>query len=92
MLEEGDVIEIGGNQATVCFKHEEDDKKYICVAFTKPSVKYELYKYKYEDKKLLVAKLTDQEEKNKLMQIFVKKGIDEVGIPEELTKIFDKQE
>ena len=33
MIDESDVIEIGGREGTICFKTVYNDTKYICVAF-----------------------------------------------------------
>ena len=44
MIEIGDIIEIGGKQATICYKTTQNNVNYICVAFEeKPQ--YDIYKY-----------------------------------------------
>lgn len=91
MLEDGDVIEIGGKQGTVCFTAEYNNEKYICIGFVGNDLKYEVYSYKYEGEKLLVAKIEDPTELTEVMKIFINKGLDEVGLPEKFEGIFDEE-
>ena len=89
-LKVADIVEIGGKQATVCFETTYNSVNYICVAFEKPQLRYEIYKYKYENDKLLVAKVTRENELTPVMKIFVEEGIKEQGVPEELKKYFSE--
>ncbi len=89
MLEDGDTIEVGGKQGTVCFNTEYNNEKYICVGFLGENLKYDIYKYKYEGEKLLVAKVENEQELIPVLQIFVSQGLDEVGLPQELQDIFE---
>ena len=91
-LEIGDIIEIRGKEATVCYETTYEGRKYICVAFTEDKVQYDIYKYKYEGKKLLVAKVEDEEELTEVLKIFVQEGIEEYGVPEEIKPIIDYYE
>ena len=90
-LNVGDIIEIGGQPATVCYETTYNNEKYICVAFEKEAVQYEFYNYKYEGDKLLVSKVEDPDEAMPILKIFMEEGIDEYGIPEELNKLLEEQ-
>lgn len=92
MLSDGDVIEIGGRQGTVCFNTIYNNEKYICVGFLDNGLKYEIYSYKYEGEKLMVAKVTEEKEVMPLMQIFVDQGLDEVGMPEKFEGLFEEEQ
>ena len=89
-LEVADTIEIGGKQATVCFKTIYNDKNYICVAFEEGQLRYEIYKYKIENDKLMVSKVTNEKELTPVMEIFVKEGIKESGVPKEVEKFLSE--
>lgn len=88
-LDVGDVIEIGGKEATICFTANYNQENYICVAFEEEKIRYEIYKYKFEQEKLQVAKVDDKEEAKPVLKIMVEEGIDEYDIPEELARIID---
>lgn len=90
MLNVGDTIEIAGKQATVCYTTKYNDNNYICVAFETDKIEYNVYKYKYDGDRLLVAEVTNEEEMKNVLAIFVNEGIEEYGVPEELQKILDK--
>ena len=89
MIEVGDIIEIGGKSATVCYTTIYNNHKYMCVAFEDGQLYYDIYDYKDEDGKLLVAKVTEKEELTPVLDIFLKEGLDEYGLPEELKKLFE---
>ena len=89
MLEVGDEIQIGGRDATVCYHTIYNNAKYICIAFTGEHIQYDIYEYKNEDGKLLVAKVEDPEELNGVLQIFINEGLDEYGLPEELETVVE---
>ena len=90
MVEVGDVIEIGGKQATVCYTTFYNDLNYMCVAFEDEQLRYDIYAYKNQDGKLMVARVTEEEELTPVLGIFLKEGLEEYGLPEELQEIFDK--
>lgn len=85
-----DIIEIGGEQATVCFKTTYNDENYICVAFEEKQLRFEIYKYKYENDKLMVSKVVDEKELTPVMGIFLKEGINESGVPKEVEKFLSE--
>lgn len=81
MLDVGDVIEIGGNQVLVCFLTEYDNKKYLCASTEfEDNVKFDIYQYKDDDNKLMVAKVEDEEELKPLLTIFFKDGLNDLNI------------
>ncbi len=88
-LNVGDVIEIGNKEATVCYENSYQEKRYICVFFSDKNPQYCVYKYKIEDNKLLVSQVEDKLELEEIMKIFIKDGIDEFGISDELNTILD---
>lgn len=86
-LNVGDIIEIRGKEATVCYTTEHNEKKYICVSFEKNGkISFELFEYKFEDNKLLVTDELDNLEKIAIMKIFIQEGLSEYELPEELQK------
>lgn len=89
ILNIGDVIEIKNRQATVCYENTYQGARYICVFFSGENPQYSVYKYKEENNKLLVSQVEDEEELIEIMKIFIKEGVDESGIPEELDSILD---
>ena len=91
MIDIGDVIEIGGEEGTICFKTTYNETPYMCVAFEKPNLRYDFYKYLIEDGKLMVSLLKDEEEIATLTKIFTEESINEYGMPEEIEKIFDNE-
>lgn len=90
MINVGDTLQIGGRNATVCYTTEYEGINYICVAFEEDKIEYDLYKYKYDNEKLLVSNEIGEEEAKKVMEVFIKEGLDEYGLPEELESILDK--
>ena len=70
MVNVGDVIEVGGEEAVVCIKTIYEDEQYMCVAFEKPSLRYDIYTYKKENNKLMVSKVDDPQELESLLKIF----------------------
>jgi uncharacterized protein YpiB (UPF0302 family) len=84
MLDVGDVIEIGGKEALVCFTANDQDEKYICVSFEEEEkIIFEIYKYMIENDKLMVSKVEDEEELKKMTAVFYEQSVEEFGIPEE---------
>lgn len=92
ILEVGDIIEIRNKQATICYTTTIDKTNYICVSFENKELEYNIYKYKFEDTKLLVAEVTDQEEIKPVLETFIKEGLKEYGLPKELEVIYSKIE
>ena len=92
MLSVGDLIEIRGQEAIVCFETKYNNENYICVAMNEDNPVYEIYKYKIEDDRLMVAHLTTDEEVAPIIKIFVEEEINQNGLPEELQRIFDSIE
>lgn len=90
MLELGDTLEIGGRECTICYKAVYNNTNYVCVAFENQTLEYDLYKYKYDNEKLMVSKVENLNEMTEVMKLFVNEGIDEYGIPEELEHIISK--
>ncbi len=88
MLNVGDTIAIGGREATVCYLTEYNGKNYTCVAFEMPELAYKMYDYKYEGEKLLVKEVTDPEEIQPVLSIFIREGLEEYGLPPELEEVF----
>lgn len=91
MINVGDVVEIGGKEATVCYTTTYNEQKYMCVAFEEEQVKYDIYAYK-DDDKLMVAKVTDEEELTPVLKIFFEEGLNEYGLPPELQEAFENVE
>ena len=92
MIEVGDVIEIGGKEATVCYTTIYNEQKYMCVAFEEEQLRYDIYAYKDDEGKLMVSKVTDEAEMTPVLGIFLKEGLDEYGLPEELQEVFNNME
>ncbi len=91
-LNDGDVIEVNGKQGIVCFNATIDGNNYICLAFeNNGQIYYEICDYKYEDEKLLVARLVDPKEINIATKAFFDKGMDEVGLPDDLTQLVEEK-
>ena len=90
MIDVGDIIEIGGNQVTICYKTEYKNRKYICVAYEGEKLKYEIFEYKDDNNKLMVAKVDSPEEAAPVMEIFFKEGMKEYGVPDCFKRLFDK--
>ena len=88
MLNIGDIIEIRGKQAIVCFHTSYNDNNYICVFFEEEKI-YDIYKYKIENEKLKVLRPQDKEETTIVLNIFLEEAINEYGIPENLNPIID---
>ena len=89
MIDESDVIEIGGREGTICFKTVYNDTKYICVAFEGDKIEYKVYKYKDDDGRLLVSEVKNEEELVSVIKIFYNEGLEEFGIPAELDEVLD---
>ena len=92
MIEVGDVIEIGGKEATVCYTTVYNNQKYMCVAFEEEQLRYDVYAYKDDEGKLMVSKVTDEEEMTPVLGIFLQEGLDEYGLPEELQEVFNNMD
>ena len=76
-VEIGDIIEIKGKQAIVCFETTFNNEKYICVAFEDKTIAYDMYKWRIQNEKLQVAKVTDNYELSNVLSVFLKESIDE---------------
>lgn len=87
-LNVGDIIEIKNEKCTICYETELNNERYICVAFERDIVYYDIYKYKFENDKLLVSQVTNEDEVKKVLDIFVEEGIDQFGLQEDLERIF----
>lgn len=87
MLDVGDVLEIRGKQVTVCFSTEYNNQKYICVADA--SEKFDIFKYKLENDKLLIADVVKGNDLDEVLKIFIKESVDKHGIPKEAEPILD---
>ena len=90
MLNIGDLIEIRGKEALVCFLAEYEGDKYLCASFEEEKIRIEIYKYKFEDNKFFVSKVEDEEELKATMGIFFEQSVEEFGIPEEISKALDE--
>lgn len=84
MIEVGDVIEISGQEAMVCFLTTHNDHKYLLASFDEDKVRYEAYEYTDNDNKLLVGKVEDEEELKEVLGIFFSEGIDQYGVPDDI--------
>lgn len=89
-LNVGDIVEIEGKTATICYTMEHNNTHYICVAFEETKVRFEIYKYKFDQKKLLVAKVNDKLELFEALKTFTNEGISEYGLPKELEEMYIK--
>ena len=89
-LKDGDRIEVGGETGIVCFTTEFEGDKYICVAFENENPRFEIYEYKYENEKLLVGKVEDEEEMKEVLKLFFQEGIEKNGLPDNITSEFEK--
>ena len=90
-MKDGYEVEIRGRKGTVCYNTEYNNEKYICVGFTDDGLKYEIYRYKFEDDKFLVSKVDNQEELLPVMQIFLRQGLSEVGLPKAFQCLTDEE-
>lgn len=88
MLNIGDIIEIRGKQAIVCFHTNYNDNNYVCVFFEEEKI-YDVYRYKIENEKLKVLRPQDKEETTTVLNIFLEEAINKYGIPEDLNPIID---
>jgi len=88
MLNIGDIIEIRGKQAIVCFHTSYNENNYVSVFFEEEKI-YDIYKYKIENEKLMVLRPQDKEETTIVLNIFLEEAINEYGIPENLNPIID---
>ena len=88
MLNIGDIIEIRGKQAIVCFHTNYNDNNYVCVFFEEEKI-YDVYRYKIENEKLMVLRPQDKEETTTVLNIFLEEAINKYGIPENLNPIID---
>ena len=89
MLNVGDIIQINGEECTVCFEKLEAGERYICVAYGKEIIIYEIYKYKIENGKLLVHKLEDSEELGAIIGEFTKECVKDYGVLDSLKPTVD---
>ena len=88
LLEVGDVIQIGGRNATICFITKYNNENYICVAFDGEKIEYNIYKYIFNNDKLLVSKDISQDDMKEVLRIFMEQGLDEYGIPKGFEQVF----
>ena len=88
MLNVGDTIQIGDKNATVCYTAKYNEENYICVAFETDKIEYNIYKYIYDNDNLLVSDVIPENDMREVLTLFVKEGLDEYGLPEELEEIF----
>ena len=86
ILNVGDILEIRGEEVIVCFSNVYNNEKYICVANS--SDKFNIYKYKIEDKKLMIADVINKKELNEVLKIFLKEAMDNHGNTKEIEDIF----
>lgn len=91
-LNVGETIEVGGEEGIVCFSTIYNNINYVCIAFEEDKPRYEIYKCKFEEEKLLIAKVEDKDEADPVLKMFIEECIDEMGLPEELEKIFNRIE
>ena len=89
LLKVGDIIQINNREGLICYEKLYANNRYICVAFGEEPTIYEIYKYKYEDNKLLVHKLEDSKELGTIMGEFTKEGVKEYGILKSLKQVSD---
>lgn len=86
----GDIIEIGGKQAIVCFETIFKDENYICVAFEDKSIAYDIYKWRIQNEKLQVAKVTNYDELSNVLKVFLDESLKESDSSDEIKNIFAK--
>lgn len=86
----GDVIEIGGKTAMVCFETNYNDENYICVAFENNDLEYDIYKWRFQNDKFQVAKVVNEEDLSIVLKVFVDESIKESDSPDELRRLFAK--
>lgn len=89
-LNVGDVIEIEEKTATICYETKHNNTDYICVAFEENEVVFDIYKYKFDQEKLLVAKVRNDLELLSVLKIFINEGLSEYGLPKELEDAYSK--
>ncbi len=87
MLEVGDTVQIHGKEGVVCFEKLEAGERYVCVAFGEKPITYEIYKYKYENDKLLVKKIDDSDELGSIIGEFTKESVRDYGMLESLKPV-----
>lgn len=91
ILNEGDIVEIRGRKATVCYVTKYNEKNYICVSFEeKENVSFELFEYIFENGKLLVTDDLTDIETMAILKVFIQEGMNEYGLPEKLQNIYNK--
>lgn len=84
-LNEGEMLEIDNKIGTICFEDNIDGYNYICIAFeNEDKVSFEIYEYKYEEDKLLVGNVEDEEEMKEVLKTFIKNNSEEIILPKEL--------
>lgn len=83
----GDVIEIGGKNALVCFETTYNSENYICVAFENNDVEYDIYKWRFQNDKFQVAKVVKEDELSNVLKVFLDESVSESDSPEELKKL-----
>lgn len=84
----GDIIEIGGKQAIVCFETIFKDENYICVAFEDKSIAYDIYKWRIQNEKLQVAKVTNYDELSNVLKVFLDESLKESDSSDEIKELF----
>lgn len=89
-VEVGDIIEIKGKQAIVCFETIYNDENYICVAFEEDSIAYDIYKWRINNDKLQVAKVENNQELSHVLSVFLKESVEENPDKENLEGILSK--
>lgn len=86
----GDIIEIGGKTAIVCFETNYNDENYICVAFENNVVEYDIYKWRFQNDRFQVAKVINEEELSNVLKVFLDESVRESDSPDELKGLFAK--
>lgn len=89
-VEVGDIIEIKGKQAIVCFETIYNNENYICVAFEENNIAYDIYKWRINNDKLQVAKVTNDQELSHVISVFLKESVEENPDKENLEVILSK--
>ena len=91
MLNVGETLEIEGREVLVCFTETYNDTNYFCSSYDEnDKVVFNIYKYKFDNDKLMVAEVTDEEELKPVVGLITSEAIDQYGLPEDFSAELEK--
>ena len=91
MINVGDYLEIEGKEVLVCFSLSHNNVNYFCSSYDEDGkVYFDIYKYKTENEKLMVAKVKDEEELKPVVQKITAEAIEEFGLPSDFEEALKK--